>query len=371
MGLGQKILASLIAFSFAATLKSGQTVAQSPILTTEELYKKVLPSIATLIVEMPNGQRSIGTAFMTIKEGLALTAWHVLEGGRKATLKFSDGEQFEVSGLVDRDELRDLALIRVKVFGRPLLKTEAAEPAIGSKAFVVGSPRGLEFSISDGLLSQIQTIAGMKQFQFTCPSSPGNSGGPLINAKGQVIGVVSWQLRDSQNLNFAMPVSYALGLDTTLPTRLLESVTSSGPALSLPNTGPNGHEKLNGSLLKSMVEELGYKVKVLNAEAGKEKYEIAFTKHDLDIPVALEISASKNYCWLTVFLGTAPKAPSDKFETLLKENFNCQPSFFYITAKGNLMMGIPMENRYISPANMKRNIEKLSDDVGKTKAIWL
>jgi hypothetical protein len=132
-----------------------------------------------------------------------------------------------------------------------------------------------------------------------------------------------------------------------------------------------GQEKLDGASLKSMIDGMGYTIKILNAEAGKEKYEISFSKHELDIPVALEISPSKNYCWLTVFLGTAPKAPSDKFETLLKENFNCQPSFFYITTKGNLMMGIPMENRYISPANMKRNIEKLSDDVGKTKGIWL
>lgn len=134
--------------------------------------------------------------------------------------------------------------------------------------------------------------------------------------------------------------------------------------------GQIGQEKLDGTSLKSMIDGLGYTVKVLNSDADKEKYQIDLTKSELNIPVALEISASKNYCWLTVNLGTAPKAPSDKFESLLKENGNTQPSMFYITNKGNLMMGIAMENRYISPANMRRNIEKLSDDVGKTKGVW-
>jgi hypothetical protein len=205
-------------------------------LTAEELYKKVLPSVMTIVVDKPKGG-SQGTAFLVSKDGLALTAWHVVKDGRRAVAKFSDGEEFEISGLVDKDEKRDLALVRVKVFGRPHLPLEGTDPAVGSKAYVVGAPRGMEFSISDGLISQIQIIDGMKQLQYTCPTSPGNSGGPVMNEKAQVVGVVSWGLRDSQNLNFAVPVSYALGLDTTLPTQPFDSVKSvglsSGPVKSV------------------------------------------------------------------------------------------------------------------------------------------
>jgi hypothetical protein len=78
------------------------------------------------------------------------------------------------------------------------------------------------------LISQIQTIEdttgleivkGTRCYQFSCPSSPGNSGGPLVDARGEVLGVVDWQRTDAQNLNFAVPISYVLGLDTTLPTQ--------------------------------------------------------------------------------------------------------------------------------------------------------
>ena len=214
------------------------TGTQNGNLATEELYKRVLPSIMTVVVDKPEG-RVMGTAFL-VKDSLALTAWHVVKDARRAVAKFSDGETFEVSGLVDKDEKRDLALIRVKVFGRPPLALEGTSPAVGSRAYVVGSPRGLEFSISDGLVSQIQTIDGVKQLQFTCPASPGNSGGPLFNEKAQVAGVVSWQVRDGQNLNFAVPISYALGLDTTLPTQPFDSVKSAGTFSSVMDSGSFG-----------------------------------------------------------------------------------------------------------------------------------
>ena len=137
--------------------------------------------------------------------------------------------------------------------------------------------------------------------------------------------------------------------------------------------GQTGSDKLDAASMKSMVEGLGYELKELNGEAGKEKYEFTITKSGLDIPIACEISASRNYVWLTVFLGEAPKgsAGASKFENFLKDNFQIQPSFFYITSKGNLMCGIALENRAMSPAIMKRNIEKLSDDVAKTKDHWL
>lgn len=142
----------------------------------------------------------------------------MIKDAQRVTARFASDEEFDVSGLIDKDEKRDVALIRIKVFGRPSLLLAAADPSVGSKAFIIGSPKGLEFSISDGLISQLQTLDGVKYYQFTCAASPGNSGGPLINAKGEVIGVVSWQVRDGQNLNFAIPSTYVLGLDSSLPT---------------------------------------------------------------------------------------------------------------------------------------------------------
>jgi S1-C subfamily serine protease len=197
----------------------------------EDIYTKALPSTMTLTVDKGDEKISIGTAFLCVKDGLAVTAWHVVKDAKRVVAKFSSGEEFEVSGIIDKDEVRDIALIRVKVFGRPMLATIATEPKVGSKAFLIGAPKGLDFSFSDGLVSQVQTLSGVKLVQFTCAASPGNSGGPLINSNGEVIGVVSWQLRDSQNLNFAIPVSYVLGLDSTLPTQPWESVKLNKPLI--------------------------------------------------------------------------------------------------------------------------------------------
>jgi len=166
-------------------------------LKSEDIYKQSINSIVTLKVEKKGGSKVQGTAFFAIKDGMAVTAWHVVRDAVSVKAKFASGEEFDVSGLVDNDPARDLAIVRVKTFGTPLLPI-GSTPSVGQKAYVVGAPLGLEFTISDGLLSQIQVMDGTKAYQFSCPASPGNSGGPLLNAKGEIIGVVSFQFPDYQ-----------------------------------------------------------------------------------------------------------------------------------------------------------------------------
>jgi len=230
-----RLLALLVMVCFSTSMTSAAYAADlKDDLKPEQLYKKVLPSVMTLTVQKADGTTATGTGFLAVKEGLAVTAWHVVKDATRATAKFSDGEQFEVSGLVDNDDKRDVALIRVKEFGRPLLPLATAAPEVGTKAYAVGAPEGLEFSLSDGLVSQTQKDGGVTLYQFSCPVSPGNSGGPLVNAGGEVIGVVSRQMRDGQNLNFAMPAAYALALDATLPTQVWNTVKPNVPSPAAP-----------------------------------------------------------------------------------------------------------------------------------------
>lgn len=201
-------------------------------MKSEALYSRSVSSIITLKVTKRDGNQVVGSGFLSLKDGLAVTSWHVVKDANYVVARFSTGEEFEVSGLVDKDEIRDVAIVRVKVFGKPMLNFNSDEPGIGTKVYVIGSPKGLEFTISDGLLSQIQIFEGTKQLQFSCPVSPGNSGGPLLNSRGEVIGVVSWQLREGQNLSFAVPSAYARGLDTSLPTKPWSEVRSLLPLIS-------------------------------------------------------------------------------------------------------------------------------------------
>jgi hypothetical protein len=111
-----------------------------------------------------------------------------------------------VIGCIDHDGGRDLALLKLE---RPLPHRRAALgrelPAVAARAYVIGSPKGYDFSISDGLISQIRSVQGFLQYQLSCPISPGNSGSPVFNQRGEVIGIASWTKAGAQNLSFAIP----------------------------------------------------------------------------------------------------------------------------------------------------------------------
>ncbi len=245
-------LLDLTALALAVVLTTAPTtgLGQSVELTSEQIYQKCVPSVLTITVKRADGSSGMGSAFMARNDGIAATAWHVVRGAIRVTAKTHEGEEFEVSGLIDRDEKRDLALVRVKVYGVPLLSLAHNDPPVGARAYVIGAPRALEFSISDGLISQIQSVDGGRYYQFTCAASPGNSGSPLLDSRGNVLGVVSWQVKEGQNLNFAIPARYVLGLDATLPTRAWSGLADDVPIAE--NLGREG-DALDGLLADALV----------------------------------------------------------------------------------------------------------------------
>ena len=129
-------------------------------------------------------------------------------------------------------------------------------------------------------------------------------------------------------------------------------------------------DQLTSAQLKEKLIQLGNEVKDLNSTVGSEKYEVKYTSPTLDVPVAYELSASKNFVWLTVFLGTPRADTSVMNAALLKQNFSIQPCQFYITSKGNLMMGLAIENRGLTNAIIKRHSDKIVADVSSTASFW-
>lgn len=128
-------------------------------------------------------------------------------------------------------------------------------------------------------------------------------------------------------------------------------------------------EKLDAAQLRAMVQGLGYEVTDINKEPGKEKFSVKMSTNGLDIPVGFEISPSGNYIWETVNLGDSNS--SVRFEELLKQNGVIQPSFFYITSSGRLMVAQAIDNRSVNASVLKRCLDKVAADVGKTKEIWM
>lgn len=175
-------------------------------LTPEKLYQTVLPSVMTLEVECQSGEKFVGSAVLARADDVAVTAWHVVANARTVWAVFADGQRVKVIGCIHQDALRDLALLKLE---RPRPHGQATLcrdlPAIAARIYVVGTPKGYAFSISDGLISQIQTVDGFREYQLSCPLSPGNSGSPIFNQRGEVIGIASWTKSDAQNMSFAIP----------------------------------------------------------------------------------------------------------------------------------------------------------------------
>jgi len=129
-------------------------------------------------------------------------------------------------------------------------------------------------------------------------------------------------------------------------------------------------DQLTAAQLRDMLVQLGYTVKDNNTTPGSEKYEVNNTTATLNVPVAYELSASKNFIWLTVNLGKPSADTSVMNAALLKQNFKIQPCQFYITGKGNLMMGMAVENRGVTNAILRRHTDKIIADVSSTTAFW-
>ena len=114
---------------------------------------------------------------------------------------------YTIKEFVVSDKTNDLALLRVTEDGiKPLSLGSSSDVKIGETVYVAGNPIGLEGTFSDGIISSKRDMGGQEPYlQMTAPVSQGSSGGPVLNRKGEVIGVAVGSLEDGQNLNFAIP----------------------------------------------------------------------------------------------------------------------------------------------------------------------
>ncbi|HEU0040352.1 MAG TPA: trypsin-like peptidase domain-containing protein [Verrucomicrobiae bacterium] len=232
-------------------------------LSPEEIYEKTTPSVLTLEVENSDHERFVGAAFLVLRPGLAVTAWHVVHDAQKIEAWFSDHRRAKIVGLVAKDEKLDLALIEIEANNRPRTVLSTNTPRIGAKAFVIGAPKGMDFSIADGLISQVRELEGVCQYQLSCPISPGNSGGPVLNDRGEVVGIVSWRKAGVQNLSFAVPSLEVLRLDSRKPA-VPWPVGGLGGSDSFPEKGT-----LDGERVKSDARGLADFRQALSELAGK------------------------------------------------------------------------------------------------------
>lgn len=182
--------------------------------SAREVAKKVSPSVVLLVAEDKNGQPlAMGSGFV-VKDGVVATNLHVLEHASRGYAKLAERkEKFNIAGTVAIDAARDIALLAVEDIKAPALSVgDSKQLAVGDEVYAVGNPRGLEGTFSAGIISSVRKVGDDSLLQITAPISPGSSGGPVVNSKGDVIGVAVATFKGGQNLNFAIPSDYLSAL---------------------------------------------------------------------------------------------------------------------------------------------------------------
>lgn len=182
--------------------------------TVRQLAENTFPSVVLLVMQDADRQPvSLGSGFF-VGDGLIATNVHVVRGASSGEARrVGLARTYEVSSLVAVDASADLAVLKIPGFAAPPLRLGQSEDvAVGDAVYAIGNPEGLEGTFSQGIVSGIRTIGADKLLQITAPISPGSSGGPVINGRGEVVGVAVATFSEGQNLNFAIPSSYLVSL---------------------------------------------------------------------------------------------------------------------------------------------------------------
>ena len=173
------------------------------------LAKQARPAVYLLAIQDEDGEvKGSGTGFLISPDGLLVTNHHVIAGAKQILAKAENGGLFPVVKVVAADPANDLALLQLEAKDLPCLSLAPPGSAeAGTRIAVIGSPLGLEGTLTEGIVSARRKLPGQKRevLQISAAISQGSSGSPVLDAQGHVVGVASFLLAEGQSLHFATP----------------------------------------------------------------------------------------------------------------------------------------------------------------------
>ncbi|MBC7854757.1 MAG: tetratricopeptide repeat protein [Pirellulaceae bacterium] len=174
-----------------------------------ELAKKARPSIVLITMSGRESSDSrLGTGFVISEDGLIATNLHVIGEARPITVQTSDGKKLSVTEIRAWDRNLDLAVLKVDGKDLPALELgDSAKLEQGAPMVALGNPYGLKNSVVGGVISEVREIDGRRMLQLAMPVEPGNSGGPVLDGEGKVVGIVTLKSLVQQNIAFAVEVN--------------------------------------------------------------------------------------------------------------------------------------------------------------------
>ena len=167
-----------------------------------------IKSVVTIVTDI-----SQGTGFIITSDGYIVTNYHVVQNAKAAGVYTYDGKNNKVD-LIGYNSDFDIALLKIEGNYNQLELSNSDNIQVGEKVIAIGNPLGLQFSVSEGIVSAVHRIGpnGLNAYiQTDAALNPGNSGGPLINKQGEVIGINNFKIGDGESLGFALESNYIIG----------------------------------------------------------------------------------------------------------------------------------------------------------------
>ena len=173
-----------------------------------EIADAIKPSLVKVIQVGREGMDGMGAGFVVREDGLIATNKHVIGEARRLQVETSDGEKHDVTEVFSSDVHLDLAVLRIAKSGlKPLPLGDSDKVKQGEPVVAMGNPEGLAFSVVEGVVSALREIEDIPMIQVAMPIERGNSGGPLLDKRGRVLGLLTLKSMKTENLGFAMPVN--------------------------------------------------------------------------------------------------------------------------------------------------------------------
>lgn len=288
---------------FSTVVFSWQNVYASSQLA--DLYKKAKFSVVLIEVLDTDGNSASGSGFYIDDGKKIVTNSHVIEKANKIKVIDSNGVEKIVRHVSFFSKARDLAVISLFEAGKPLDIANKI-PEVGESVVTIGNPRGLESTLSTGIVSGIRRIEGVTLIQTTTPISPGSSGGPLMSLDGKVIGITTFYLKESQNVNFAIA---ATGLDllsygkdnidylspVAVDRAFFEEISNNNLEAAIPYVFPDEQETFIESFRKEGIPKIPINAQLFGRISGGEKKglpsaEVGFIGSSLGVDLVLKFN---------------------------------------------------------------------------------
>jgi hypothetical protein len=205
--LKAKALLVLLLFSLNGAPGFAQSAGEP---TIGEVFRAVSPAVVKVHAYDANGElMGRGSGFIVDGNGLIVTNYHVVQWAHQVQVTTKNNGAYWVEGLTDLSRFADFAILKIPASGLPTVRLGLSGFVdVGDPVIAIGHPKGLDYSASDGIVSQWRQEEAYRLIQHTASISPGSSGGPLLNRRGEVIGINSSGITDGNELYFALPISY-------------------------------------------------------------------------------------------------------------------------------------------------------------------